>query len=995
MSAVAAVPVWPPQDSLMAGLIRTHEWSSSPLGALATWEDSTKTAVTAMLDSPIASILLLGPELRQVYNDAYAPILAHRHPTSIGQRTQDCWHEVWKFNQPIYEQVRLTGKSVCFDDQRFDIEIDGFLTIKYFTVTYSPTRDASGAILGILVLVVDTTRRVIAEEQNAVLLSAALFSAEQFDQMFQQTPGFIALLRGPEHMFTMANPAFDRLLNGRTVVGQSVHDAIPEAAQQGFIDLLDRAYRTGIPFKAAAMPFTLHDAGSHETQVHYLDFIYQPLKGKHGEIVGTLVEGSDVTDQYLAERDVTNLNIELKEKVALLEKADRLQAFRIALGNCHRKSETPSETVARSCELLGQYLQVDRALFCEVAEQDDSFFVRNDWNSVGTASIAGERRSLDSFGPTIVSILRNGRIFLTDDAAGDARTVGFDDTYAGVSARAILAIPLVKTGALTTILALHHKDGHQWSQEELDLAKEMAERTWSAVQSIRAHEQLQIERDQHKYILDSVSEGFALLDKDWNFVSINAFGAGLTRHSAESLIGNNHWEILPETVGTDLERLYRRVRETGLASEANYLHRYPSGELAWIELRVSVAQNDCLAIFFQDITSRVENEEKLREADRMKDEFLAMLAHELRNPLAPVSVAASLLTNEGIAPERVAHIGGIIKRQVSHMTGLIDDLLDVSRVTRGLVALQCVPMDIKSIVADAVEQVRPLIEARNHQFTVELPPGQMWVNADKKRMVQVVANLLSNSAKYTPVGGEIMLSIKTDERNVVITVADNGVGMDAKLIDKAFELFAQAEQTPDRTQGGLGIGLALVKSLVELHDGKVAARSQGLQRGSEFIVELPFLQQAMISSHPEVTIQTNIDTRTLQILVVEDNVDAAEMLSMFLEGCGHSVQVEHLGRTALERVNTTIPDVCILDIGLPDIDGNLLAKSIRQMVGTDATVLIALTGYGQQTDKTDAYAAGFDHHLVKPVNIEALKSLLSEIGTTRRNEAGTSSKDSI
>jgi nitrogen-specific signal transduction histidine kinase/ActR/RegA family two-component response regulator len=373
-------------------------------------------------------------------------------------------------------------------------------------------------------------------------------------------------------------------------------------------------------------------------------------------------------------------------------------------------------------------------------------------------------------------------------------------------------------------------------------------------------------------------------------------------------------------------------------------------------------------------------EQDLRAADQRKDEFLAMLAHELRNPLAPISAAAQLLKLVQLDEARVRQTSDIIARQVDHMTRLVDDLLDVSRVTRGLVTLETEPLDMKRIVSDAVEQVAPLINTRRHHLSLQLPDAAVHVKGDQKRLVQVIANLLNNSSKYTPEGGNIVLCVELEDSQVVLSVADNGIGMEPELVSRVFDLFAQAERTSDRSQGGLGLGLALVRSLVGLHGGSVQAYSKGQGEGSRFTVRLPRLDErpAPLGDKNEKSSMPAAGT-ALRLMVVDDNVDAAHTLAMFLEAEGHEVVVEYQAENALVRARDKAPNVCLLDIGLPDVDGNELARRLRSMPQTARSVLIAVTGYGQVQDRKKAFAAGFDYHFVKPVDTSKLASLLAEI----------------
>jgi PAS domain S-box-containing protein len=375
---------------------------------------------------------------------------------------------------------------------------------------------------------------------------------------------------------------------------------------------------------------------------------------------------------------------------------------------------------------------------------------------------------------------------------------------------------------------------------------------------------------------------------------------------------------------------------------------------------------------------------KLKEADARKDEFLAMLAHELRNPLAPIRSAAEVLRLAKLDESRVQQTSEVIARQVAHMTSLVDDLLDVSRVTRGLVHLEKSPLDVRHIVTEAVEQVHPLIRARRHHLLMHLSPFAMTVLGDRNRLVQVVANLLNNAAKFTPEGGHITVKTEVQDGEVLLSVADDGIGMEPELANRAFELFAQAERTPDRSSGGLGLGLALVKSLVELQGGTVTCSSEGLGKGSTFTVCLPLAgQQAGASDSDDTHGAPGSPASPLRVTVVDDNTDAAAMLALLLEASGHEVTVEQRPLQALEHSRTQPSDVYLLDIGLPEMDGNDLARRLRAQKETAQAVLVAVTGYGQEHDRRASMAAGFSYHLVKPVRPADLRNLLAEVSSRR------------
>jgi signal transduction histidine kinase len=364
----------------------------------------------------------------------------------------------------------------------------------------------------------------------------------------------------------------------------------------------------------------------------------------------------------------------------------------------------------------------------------------------------------------------------------------------------------------------------------------------------------------------------------------------------------------------------------------------------------------------------------LAEAARQKDGFLAMLGHELRNPLAPIRTALELLRHPRKDEiSRSAH--DVMARQILHMARLLDDLLDVARITSGRITLNVESLDLRRVVGDAIESVRALIQARRHRLETAMPPHPVQVRGDQTRLVQVVVNLLNNAAKYTDEGGTIRVSVAEEGSNAVIRVADNGMGIPARLLPKIFDLFTQDERSLDRAPGGLGLGLTLVRRITELHHGTVEARSEGRGRGSEFIVTLPLQpadEQDSQEAKPTIGCQ-----RSLRCLVVEDNVDAAHMLEIALGLEGHNVRVALDGPEAVELASQFHPEAVVLDIGLPRMNGYEVARAIRQLPGLDDVLIIALTGYGQAMDYQRSREAGIDAFLVKPVDLDTLLEALA------------------
>lgn len=422
------------------------------------------------------------------------------------------------------------------------------------------------------------------------------------------------------------------------------------------------------------------------------------------------------------------------------------------------------------------------------------------------------------------------------------------------------------------------------------------------------------------------------------------------------------------------------------------------GSIHWINMQGSCYRSalrpergERLIGIVADITERMLLTEALHDAGRKKDEFLAMLAHELRNPLAPISAAAQLLALGRGDARMIQKAGAVIDRQARHMNHLLDDLLDTARVTQGLVTLDMQQVDMKHIIADAVEQARPLIEQMRHHLIVQIDPCKAWVHADAKRLVQVLVNLLNNAAKYTPAGGTITVHLACIDGHAHLSVSDNGIGMDAVTMASAFTLFSQAARSSDRSAGGLGLGLALVKTLVERHGGTVLAKSAGKGRGSEFSVRLALLDGADGSARAGSVVHNA--PAPLRVLIVDDNRDAAEMLGMVLANGGHQIELAFNGADALDQAGRAAADVYLLDVGLPDMNGHELARRLRRLPGGEAATLIAISGYGSADDRAASRAAGIDHHLTKPVDADVLDRLLEQVLPHARVATRASARD--
>ncbi len=432
--------------------------------------------------------------------------------------------------------------------------------------------------------------------------------------------------------------------------------------------------------------------------------------------------------------------------------------------------------------------------------------------------------------------------------------------------------------------------------------------------------------------------------------------------------------------------LFNRAQQGQRAEAEVRFRNFKTGKARWVICSVfPIMSSGGVPVGFgtvsRDITDRRETEQVLKESDRRKDEFLATLAHELRNPLAPISNALQIWSRVGSDPQQSNFLRAIMERQVQQLKRLIDDLLDVSRISRGKIQLRKEPLEVSSIIEGAIESVKPFLEESGHTLTVELPREVLRVEGDSGRLMQVFGNLLNNAAKYTPRNGRIWIRGRVEESFVEIRVGDSGSGIPEEMLESIFEAFTQVSHNLDRAQGGLGIGLTLVKNLVEMHGGTVEARSEGMERGSEFIVRLPLLENVSARS---MNGRLGADEKIAplarhRVLVVDDLRASADTLTMMLEGLGQDTRTAYDGASALMVMREFHPDVVFSDIAMPMMDGYHLAERIRHLDGA-TPFMVALTGYGQKHDKQRAFEAGFNAHLVKPTSMEDLRNVMEDVG---------------
>jgi hypothetical protein len=497
-----------------------------------------------------------------------------------------------------------------------------------------------------------------------------------------------------------------------------------------------------------------------------------------------------------------------------------------------------------------------------------------------------------------------------------------------------------------------------------------------------------------RLLVDSVRDyAIFLLDPSGRVATWNLGAERIKGYEATEIIGKHFSTFYPDAEarsGKCEHELDVAMREGRFEDEGWRMRK--DGSRFWASVVITAVRNGAgelvgFAKVTRDLTEkkRAQEEESARraaeEANRAKDEFLAMLGHELRNPLAPVVTALQLMKLRG--DHRTSKEQQIIERQVKHMVHLVDDLLDISRITRGKLELKKQRIDIRDVVAKAVEVASPLLEQRSHHFEVDVPPHEIVLDADDARLTQVFANLLVNAAKYTEPSGHIGVTVRQESDQLVVEVCDDGIGIQPEALSKIFDLFVQANQTRDRSTGGLGIGLTLVRTLVHMHGGSVEARSAGTGRGSTFTVRLPLVGDAAVDATSPSGLVTFPGARRIRrirrILIVDDNEDALVLLAEVFSAVGHDVKTASDAFAAIDLVSDFKPDVAILDIGLPDMDGYALAARLRAELGLQTPRLIALSGYGQDNDRARSLRAGFDAHLVKPVDAERLLDTITAL----------------
>ncbi|HEY5800013.1 MAG TPA: PAS domain-containing protein [Burkholderiaceae bacterium] len=920
--------------------IATYDWSTHPLGPIAGWPASLRTALSIALNSGIPTYLAWGPEMFSFYNDAYLPQLGVKVDTALGRPFADLWAESWHLVGPIAQRA-YSGESTYYEDLPIENARSGRAEMTYFTFSYSPVRDELGKVRGIMCTVFETTDKVLALARSKESEQRLHLSLEASGNIGTWSYDF-------EHNATWVDERFARLFQVEAALASSGTEL------ERFTNMIHDEDRARV---LRAIADAIADVAVYDCEYR--------IPQRSGEDIWVAARGRIFTDSMSGKRRFAGVAVDITQR----KKTEQ------ALLDSERRASLAAESARIGEQRIDALLEA-APVGIVYADIRGEILLAN----VENKRIWGEHPYSGN-----VDEYAEWKGWWADGSARHGKRVQAHEwplsrALAGesVASDVIEIEPFGMPGVRRTLLlrATPVRDAERKIVGGVVANLDLTER-------IRAEQALQDSEAKFRTITDAMPQMVWSATPEAGNDYVNQRWLEYTGATGDELGGHNWGKLIHADDLPQLTLAWQHSAATGDKFEVEHRLRHVSGEYRWVLNRALPVLDESGAAHrwmgtLTDIHDQKIGAEELRAASRRKDEFLAMLAHELRNPLAPISTAAQILKMMPGDEKRVRQSSEVIARQVTHMTELVDDLLDVSRVTRGLAELEKQTVDLKSLVSSAIEQARPLIEARGHALHLQMDSSAAYVDGDRTRLIQVVANLLNNAAKYTPQGGRIALSVKVTAADAHVSVQDSGIGIDKALLPHVFELFTQAERTPDRAQGGLGLGLALVKSLVALHGGTVEADSAGTGQGSTFTVALPLVHNAPTRSAagPKVTARAD----SMPMLIVDDNVDAAESLAALLEAGGHSVAVATHPQQALELAATAPPRLYILDIGLPDMDGYELARRLRAQDPDSGATFIALTGYGQAHDKVLAKAAGFDHHFVKPMDMPRLYAILDSLG---------------
>ena len=942
-----------PSSGEMSERIRAFNWCNSPLGYPEKWSSALRTALGIILTSQHPMFIFWGAEYRCFYNDAYARSLRpEQNEVLLGAKGADQFRETWNVIGPQVDHVMRGLGATWHENQVLPLFRRRRHESSYWTFGYSPIPDprAPSGIGGVLMICTETTQQVLTEMRHKFLV-------ELGDALRQHDD--------PLRIIATAIEALGRFLGvSRVGYGQV-------CADDTHIELRTN-YTDGVAPVVGTFPlaeFGMHNINRQrcgETVVHE-DITLDPL---HDAAQWAAIETRAFVSVPLVREGRFCASLFVNDRQQRAWSANEITVIeRVATRIWEAVQRTEAEARLR---LATQRFELAlQGSFVTLANQDRE--LRYTW--LYNRALQGSMR--EAIGKT------DSDLFPAEDAA--------------VLVEIKRAVMRSGEGRRQTVSVRT-----QGMQRYFDLLVEPNFGPDGSIDGVRCASLDVTERKTAELaVLDREARLATLADampqlvwigrSDGELEYVNQRLCEYVGLSSDAAKRHDVWRqtIHPEDRDKNMA-VWSQAISMGEAYTLEQRLRRHDGVYRWFLVRAQPERDSAGRVIRWygtstdiDDAKRLERhllaqEAALREVDARKDRFLATLSHELRNPLAPIRNAAQILGSTALPPERLRWAQAVIQRQVKHMSWLLDDLLDVARITQGKLELKKTRVSLTSIVDAAVEAARPLLDEKRHHLIVDLPPEVPTLEADPLRLAQVVSNLLNNAAKYTDSGGRIELSARVAMRMVSLTVKDNGIGIPPQSLDRIFDMFAQIDSQSSRTEGGLGIGLSLVKGLVEMHGGTTDVASGGIGQGSEFTVNLPLPARDMDAAQTAPPDAVAADATGRRVLIADDNKDAADSLAMLLEIDGHEVRVAHSGHAALALAQTFRPEIALLDIGMPELSGYQVAAALRKEPWGKAMQLIALTGWGQESDRRRTKAAGFDWHLTKPIDVDMLYTVLKD-----------------
>lgn len=876
-------------------------------------------------------VVLWGPDLVQIYNDGYAVICGPRHPLALGQRTRDCWPEVWAFNAPIYDAV-IRGETRVFQAQKLTVERLGVSEDAWFDLTYSPVRDVAEAVEGVLVTVVETTARVLADRRLAA-------ERERQRRQFEQAPGFICISTGPEHVYEFGNEAYARMIGRRDFVGKTVREALPDIEGQGFYELLDDVYATGVRHVAKDVPVHMRRTPGADPEVLYLDFVYEPVLDEDGGITGVFTQGHDVTEAH-------------HFRHALQDSASR-QSFLLAFGDEIRDLVDPEAVMAVATRLLGSRLDAACVGYSEPDETDKWATVEHAWAAPGMVALDGTHR-LDDYGPEMISDLRAGCTVRVDDVLQSASTAGRAESYGAVQVRAFVVVPLIKGGRFVASLFATDLKPRRWLDAEVGVLQEIADRTWAAVQRARAETKLRsVNADLARRVVERTRE----LSRTWHvnpdLLSIyNADGCFETTNpawqatlgwSSEDLAGSPYRDFVhPEDLARTQIAFDKGMRgEPVLRFENRY--RRKDGAYRWLQW-VAVREGDKLFSSARDVTAEKDQgealhqaEEHLRQSQKLEavGQLTGGVAHDFNNLLTIISSSVDFLRRSDLPEARRVRYVEAISATVTRASTLTSQLLAFARRQ----PLKPTTFDAGAQVGDVVELVRPLMGSRI-KIECTIPDEQCFVEVDRSQFETALVNLAVNARDAMDGEGRLKIELlaicevpairghlATAGAFVALSIADDGSGIEASHVANIFEPFFTTKEVGK----GTGLGLSQVLGFAKQSGGEIDVDSE-VGRGTTFTLYLPRVA-ASIDAQPSSAEPNDDDSfgEGRRLLIVEDNEAVGSFATEMLGDVGYATHWVGNAADALDVLaeRSADFDAVFSDVIMPGMNGLVLARIIK------------------------------------------------------------------